>query len=161
MSEERTLTQDLTLGLGRFRWSDDAAAIRALYPDARWGKVEPVYAAKKAFLLEQFDVSESLTGQAILDPDTGGTQMLRINVPEESWPALAELARALGAEEVPETFTSDDVLAWEVASVEIEIAEDSDFGGIYFRLERALSARAAKGAPVNPLDDTENFDFDD
>jgi len=156
----RDLTLDLTIGLGPYRWGDDKAAILATFPDAVWGKVEPVYAFKKAFDIAEFPLTSALVARAIVDPDSGTAEVVRINVPEDQWPALADVVRTLGATDVPATLTGDDVLAWTSETVEFEVAQDFDLGGIYLRAERPLAADRPDEA-VNPLDDDENYDFGD
>lgn len=163
----RSLVQDLALGLGSFRWGDTPAIVRDTFPDAVWGRVEPVYAFKKAFSVSVFEVSDSVVGTAVIDPDTGGAQMLRVNVSVDAWPELAELARELGVPDVPDELGSDDVLSWQAGRVEIEIGMDFDLDGIYLRLERPLDADTERGDDESlddeKSDDDENddFDFDD
>lgn len=157
----RSLVQDPTLGLGSFRWGDTRATVQDTYPDAVWGRVEPVYAFKKAFSISVFEVSDSLLGTAVIDPDAGGAQMVRVSVGVDAWPEVAELARAFGAPEVPDELGHDDVLSWQTGLVEIEIARDFDFDGIYLRLERPLDAERDDDGDDDDESIDDAFDFDD
>lgn len=147
----RPLVQDPTLGLGSFRWGDTRATVQDTYPDAEWRRVGP-YSLEKAFSISVFEVSDSVFGTAVIDPDSRGSQRVRVCVAVDAWPELAELARALGAPEVPDELGVDDLLSWKTGDVAIEIARDFDVDGIYLRLERPLDTDRDEA-----LDD----DFDD
>lgn len=156
----RPLVQDLALGLGSFRWGDTRAVVQSNHPDAVWGRVEPVYAFKKAFSISVFEVSDALVGTAVIDPDAGGTQMVRVNVGLAAWAELAELARALGVSDVPDELGYGDVLFEQVGLVEIEIARDFDLDGFYLRLERPLEAAERNDDETLDEERADDDDFD-
>lgn len=140
MRSTREVTRDLALGLGRLRWADGEEEIREHFPEARWGRVEPFYAMKRAFWLDAFDVSPGFTTRAVIDPDNHGALMLCLIVGEDRWDDYSALCREFGQELPSPAQLRQEERAWAHRGVSLIASPLSDYEAFGLWAERKRGA---------------------